>query len=80
MSWPRVALRAMPYPDITWLDLESIGLGELPHEDDLVTWQNQANHTIMPKSQLYTQKCIRQISKCSMRVSNRKVVYKGDID
>ena len=33
----------------------------------------------MPKSQLYTQKCIRQISKCSMHVSNRKVVYKGDI-
>ena len=44
------------------------------------TWQNQANHTIMPKSQLYTQKCIRQISKCSMHVSNRNVVYKGDID
>ena len=41
---------------------------------------NQANHTIMPKSQLYTQKCIRQISKCSMHVSDRKVVYKGDID
>ena len=34
----------------------------------------------MPKIQLYTQKCIRQIFKCSMHVSNRKVVYKGDID
>ena len=34
----------------------------------------------MPKSQLYTQKCIQQISKCSMHVSNRKVIYKGDID
>ena len=32
-----------------WLGLESIGLGELPHEDDLTTWQNQANHTILPK-------------------------------
>ena len=38
------------------------------------------NHTLMPKSQLYTQNCIRQISKCFMHVSNRKVVYKGDID
>ena len=28
----------------------------------------------------YMQKCIRQIFKCSMHVSNRKVVYKGDID
>ena len=62
------------------MDLESNGLGELPHEDDLTTWQNQANHTIMPKIQLYTQKCIRQKFKCSMHVSNRKVVYKGDID
>ena len=77
MSWPRVALRTMPYPDIT---LESIGLGELPHVDDLTTGQNQANHTIIPKNQLYTQKCIRQILKCSMHVSNQKVVYKGDID
>ena len=34
----------------------------------------------MPKNQLYTQKCIRQIFKCSMHVSNRKVAYKGDID
>ena len=34
----------------------------------------------MPKNQLYTQNCIRQIFKCSMHVSNRKVVYKGDID
>ena len=34
----------------------------------------------MPKIQLYTQKCIRQIFKCSMHVLNRKVVYKGDID
>ena len=80
MSWPRVALRTMPYPVSPWLDLESIGLGELPHEDDLTTWQNQANHTIMPKNQLYTQKCIRQIFKCSMHVSNRKVLYKGDMD
>ena len=63
-----------------WLDLESIGLGEEPHEDDPTTRQNQANHNIMPKNQLYTQKCIRQIFKCSMHVSNRKVVYKGDID
>ena len=71
-----------PCPTLTytWLDLELIGLGELPHDDDLTTWQNQANHTIMPKSQLYTQKCIRQISKCSMHVSNRRVIYKDDID
>ena len=34
----------------------------------------------MPKIQLYTQKCIRQIFKFSMHVSNRKVVYNGDID
>ena len=34
----------------------------------------------MPKNQLYTQKCIRQIFKCSMHVSNRRVIYKGDID
>ena len=34
----------------------------------------------MPKIQLYTQKCIRQMFKCSMHVSNRKVIYKGDID
>ena len=34
----------------------------------------------MPKSQLYTQKCIRQIFKCSLHVSNQRVVYKGDID
>ena len=34
----------------------------------------------MPKSQLYTQGFLRQIFKCSMHVSNRKVVYKGDID
>ena len=71
-----------PCPTLTepWLDLESNGLGELPHEDDLTPWQNQAKHTIVPNIQLYTQKCIRQISKCSMHVSNRKVIYKGDID
>ena len=34
----------------------------------------------MPKIQLYTKKCIRQVFKCSMHVSNRKVIYKGDID
>ena len=34
----------------------------------------------MPRKQLYTQKCIRQIFKCSMHVSNQKVAYKGDID
>ena len=34
----------------------------------------------MPKIQLYTQKCIRQMFKCSMHVSNRNVMYKGDID
>ena len=36
--------------------------------------------TTMPKIQLYTQKCIRQMFKCSMHGSNRKVIYKGDID
>ena len=35
---------------------------------------------IMPKIQLYTQKCIRQMFKCSMYVSNRKVRYRGDLD
>ena len=34
----------------------------------------------MPKNQLYTQKCIWQMFICSMHVSNRKVIYKGDID
>ena len=34
----------------------------------------------MPKNQLYTQKCIRQMFICSMHVSNRKLIYKGDID
>ena len=34
----------------------------------------------MPKIQLYTQKCIRQMFKCSMHVSNRNVIYKGYID
>ena len=34
---------------------------------------------LFPK-QLYTQKCIRQIFKCSMHVSNQIVVYKGEID
>ena len=38
------------------------------------------NHTIVPKYQLYTQKCIRQMFKCSMHVSNQNVVYKGDVD
>ena len=80
MSWPRVILRTMPYPDITLVELCVEWAWRTDHEDDLTTWQNQANHTIMPKSQLYTQKCIRQISKCSMPVSNRNVVYKGNID
>ena len=75
MSWPRVALRTMPYPDITL-----VGLGELPHEDDLTTWQNQTNHTIVAKVQLCTQKCMLQMFICSMHVSSRKVIYKGDID
>ena len=44
-----------------------------------MTSQNQANYTIMPKNQLYTQKCIWQIFKCALHVSNRKVVYRGDI-
>ena len=35
---------------------------------------------LCPKNQLYTQKCIRQIFKCSMHVSNREVVYKNGID
>ena len=34
----------------------------------------------MPEIQLYTQKCIQQMFKCSMHVSNRRVIYKGDID
>ena len=34
----------------------------------------------MPNIQLYTPKCTRQIFKCSMHVSNRTLVYKGDID
>ena len=34
----------------------------------------------MPKDQLYTQKCIRQIFKCSMHVLNRILIYKGFID
>ena len=34
----------------------------------------------MPENQLYTQKCIRQIFKCSMHVSNRRVIYKGDVN
>ena len=34
----------------------------------------------MPKNQLYTQKCIWQMFICSMHVSNRKVIYKGDIE
>ena len=34
----------------------------------------------MPNIQLYTQKCIRQVFKCSMHVSNHKVIYKSDID
>ena len=34
----------------------------------------------MPKNQLYTQKCIWQMFICSLHVSNRKVIYKGDID
>ena len=34
----------------------------------------------MPKIQLYTQECIREVFKCSMHVSNQKVIYKGDID
>ena len=42
--------------------------------------KNQANHTIVPKIKLYTQKCIPQVFKCSMHVSNRKVIYKGDVD
>ena len=33
----------------------------------------------MPKIQIYTQKCIRQMFKCPMHVSKRKVFYKGDI-
>ena len=35
---------------------------------------------LCPNIQLYTQKCIQQVFKCSMHVSNRKVIYKGDID
>ena len=77
LEWHSGPCPTLTYP---WLDLESIGLGEMPHADDLTTWQNQANHTTMPKSQLYTQKCIWQITKCSMHMSNRKVKYKGDID
>ena len=34
----------------------------------------------MPKGQLYTQKCIQQMFKCSMHVSNRRGIHKGDID
>ena len=35
---PRVALRTMPYSDITLVGLGvERGLGELPHEDDLTT-------------------------------------------
>ena len=34
----------------------------------------------MPKIQLYTQNRIRQVFKCSVHVSNRRVIYKGDID
>ena len=38
MSWPRVALRTMPYPDITL-----VGLGDMPHEFELITYQKTAN-------------------------------------
>ena len=77
LEWHSRPCPTLTYP---WFDLELNGLGELPHEDDITTWQNQANHTIMPKILLYTQKCIRQIFKCSLYVSNREVIYKGDVD
>ena len=34
----------------------------------------------MPIIELYTQKCIRQMFKCSMHVSSQRVIYEGDID
>ena len=80
MSWRRVALRTMPYPDITLVGLGVEWGWRTAHEDDLTTWQNQANHTIMPTNQLHTQKCIWQMFICSMHLSNRRVIYKGDIN
>ena len=47
----------------------------------MTSQHNKIRHiTIMPNIQLYTQKCIRQMFKCSMHVSNRKVIYKDDSD
>ena len=34
LEWPSGPCPTLTY---TWLDLESIGLGEVPHEDDLTT-------------------------------------------
>ena len=33
-----------------------------------------------PKFNYILKKCIRQVFRCSMQVSNRKVIYKGNID
>ena len=35
---------------------------------------------LCPKVNYILKNCIQQISKCSMHVSNRRVIYKGDID
>ena len=56
MSWPRVALRTMPYPDIILVVLGSNGLGDMPHEFQLITCQKLPIHTILAIYQIYAQK------------------------
>ena len=43
MSWPRVALRTMPYPDITLVGLGIEWLREMTYEFELITYQKTAN-------------------------------------
>ena len=39
-----------------WLDLESIGFGDMPHEFELITCQKLPIHTILAIYQTYAQK------------------------
>ena len=55
MSWARVALRIMPYPDIYLVGLGVECAGDMPHEFELITCQKLPIHTILAIYGIYAQ-------------------------
>ena len=71
-----------PCPILTlpWFDLESNGLGDMPHEFELITCQKLPIHTILAKYEIYAQYLSYHLSEGSKHAWNRSLVFIKDGD